>query len=336
MLISFDALADNLWCNMGAKRESIHVQVVERKLPMLAIMGATIVVLLVIAAQASTLAGPCPAATLPPYPSPTACVYLPFLARRLDACTCPLTSTNQYTGGTAYQDDQDDPVRPAYDHADKNLKLRGYASNIDADLQRELVNYGTDDPTLPPQFATMFNPHSVPPLSGFYRVYNWNWASSPEPGSRGDPITSYPVTALGLQTAPGEPLYVPTSAYDIGGGMEVLVLFADESAVALRYTREDSSASQGYTLHVDSICTDPNLLALYNALDDPDGPRYQYHGSGYTYDLPTLAAGQPFGTAKGIEIMVAIVDTGQFMDPRSCNEWWQVRPGYEGGCPGAR
>ena len=87
---------------------------------------------------------------------------------------------------------------------------------------------------------------------------------------------------------------------------------------------------------MDNICTDPNLLALYNTLDDPDGPRYEYHGNGrYGYDLPTLAAGQPFGTARGTEVVVAIVDTGHFMDPRSCEEWWQIRPGYEGGCPGA-
>ena len=302
-------------------------------------VGATrlaVIVLLVMAMTgagqgSSSVAGPAAAITVPP-PD----VHLPLVARGWGSYSCPITSTNQYSSGIAYQYDGDNPVRPAYNHADKNLALRGYAPNPNPDLQRELVSYGTDDPNLPPQLATMFAPYAVPPLSGFYQVYDWNWAPSPDPGSRGDPLTSYPVTALGLQTAPGQPLHVPTSAYGIGEGMEVLVLFADESTIALRYTREDSSASQGYTLHVDNICTDPNLLALYNALDDPDGPRYEYHESrSYAYDLPTLAAGQPFGTARGTEVVVAIVDTGQFMDPRSCNEWWQIRPGYEGGCPGA-
>ena len=185
----------------------------------------------------------------------------------------------------------------------------------------------------------MFDPYRVPALIGFYRVYNWNWAPSPDPGSRGDPITSYPVTALGLQTTPGEILHVPTSGYDIGGGMEVLVLFADEDTVALRYTREDSSGSLGYTVHLDNICTDPNLLALYSSLDEPNGPRYVYvppENRPYSYDLPNLYAGQPLGIARSTEIVVAIVDTGTFMDPRSCNEWWQIRPDYSGTCPPAR
>jgi hypothetical protein len=173
----------------------------------------------------------------------------------------------------------------------------------------------------------------VPALSAFYRVYGWNWSPSPEPGTRGLPLTNYPVTALGLQTTPGEPLHLPTSGYDIGQGMEALVIFADERTIALRYTREDSSASSGYTVHVDNICTDPNLLALYNTLDSPTGPRYQYYGAGYSYDLPVLYAGQTFGTARSTQIVVAIADTGTFMDTRSCNEWWQQRPGYPGSCP---
>jgi hypothetical protein len=259
--------------------------------------------------------------------TPTAFVYLPLAFR--GQYTCPATSSNSYDHGTALQYDTDDPVRPAYLHADKNLALRSY-SPTDLSL-RELVDYGCGDSKQPPQFATLFQPHRVPPLVGFYRVYNWNWATSPEPGTRGDPITDYPATALGLQATPGEVLHVPESDYDIGGGMEVLVLFADEDSITLRYTREDSSAPAGYTVHVDNICTDPNLLALYNALDDAEGPRYQYPN--FSYDLPNLPAGKPFGTARGGEIVVAIADTGAFQDPRSCDDWWQIRPGYVGSCP---
>ena len=115
-----------------------------------------------------------------------------------------------------------------------------------------------------------------------------------------------------------------------GRGAEAIVIFADEDTVTLHYTREDSAAV-GYTLHVDQICTDPNLLALYNSLDAPAGPRYQYPSSGY--NLPVLAAGQPFGTTGFGEMVVAVVDTGAFQDTRSCNEWWQIRPGYTGSCP---
>lgn len=265
--------------------------------------------------------------------------FLPLVVRNQgSAAVCPGSSQHAYSGGTAFQFDQDDPVRPAYAHADKDLALRGYTPNTDAGLQRELVDYGSDDAIQPPQLATLFAPFRVPAFGTFYRVHHWAWAPSPDPGARGDPITTWPVTALGMRTTPGETLHVPRSGYEIapGDALEAIVLFADADTVALRYTREDSSGSAGYTVHVDRICTDPNLLALYNTLDDPDGPRYVYRPPDqrpYTYDLPALAAGQALGVARGSEIVVAIVDTGGFMDTRSCDEWWQVRPGYAGSCP---
>ncbi|MGC8782282.1 MAG: hypothetical protein ACP5UQ_15585 [Anaerolineae bacterium] len=271
-----------------------------------------------------------------PAPTPAARLYLPVLFRLPPSFACPAGSTNSYASGPAWQYDLDDPVRPAVAHADKNLALRGYARNNDAGFYRELVNYGTDDPTPPPQLATLFDPPRVPPLVGFYRVHDWNWAPSPAPGSRGDPLMTWPITALGLQTTPGEALRVPTSAYDIGQGFEVIVLYADERRVALRYAREDSAGAQGYTVHVDGLCTDPNLLALYSRLDASDGPRYVYRPPEqrpYTYPLPVLAAGQVIGLARTAEVVVAVVDSGSFMDPRSCNEWWQIRPGYAGACP---
>jgi hypothetical protein len=275
----------------------------------------------------------------PSRPTSDAQVYLPLVlgpTPPVPPFACPSSSTNSYASGTAYQYDLDDPVRPAQAHADKNLALRGYTPNTDAGLRRELVNYGTDDPTRPPQLATLFQPARVPPLSGFYRVHDWNWSPSPEPGAPGAPLTTWPVTALGLQVTPGEALLVPESAYDIGQGYEVIVLYADERRVALRYAREDSAGAHGYTVHVDGLCTDPNLLALYLELDAAAGPRYLYRPPNqrpYAYPLPVLPAGKPLGVGRGSEVVVAIVDTGSFMDPRSCKEWWQIRPGYAGVCP---
>jgi hypothetical protein len=262
--------------------------------------------------------------------------YLPATLRGETAVfSCPTSSSNVYVGGAVTQEELDNPVRPAYDHADKNIALRSYTLNTDSGLKRELVDYGAGDPAPPPQFATLFSPTRVPDFSGFYQVHNWNWATSPAPGTRGDPIQSPPVTALGLKGSAGEMLRIPSSGYDIGGGFEAVVLFADEDTVTLAYTRFDTAA-RGYAVHIDNICTDPNLLALYNSLDDPQGPRYVYVDPGnrpYAYDLPTLAAGQPIGTVGAGDPVVAIADTGTLQDPRSCNEWWQVRPGYAGTCP---
>lgn len=245
---------------------------------------------------------------------------------------CSTTTGIAYASGIAYQQDYlDNPVRPAWNHADKNLDLRSY--NLDLVDTKGLVHVNPDplETKQPPQFATFFNPYRVPTFSNVYRVNNWNWATSPSPGTRGTPVTVPPVTVVGFQTTPGEQLHVPTSDYDIGGGMEVIVIFADANSITFKYTREDSTQPNGYTLHVDNICTDTNLLALYNQLDSPSGPRYQYHWTGfhtYSYNLPNLPAGQVFGTAFGTEIRVAIVDTGAFLEPRACTSggrhWWEV------------
>lgn len=298
-------------------------------------MGFAVLALLMLAAVQPGVATP----TLIDF-TPTAYVYVPAVIRQpTPTPICPVTSDRQYSQGIAFQYELDDPVRPASTHPGKNLEMRGYSLNTDPNLRRELIDYGVGDPTPPPQFATMFEPYRVPELTSFYQVHHWIWAVSPDPGVPADPIENPPVTALGLGIVPGEEIRVPTSGYDIGGGMEVLVLYADEDTVALRYTRDDSSGSPGYTVHIDNICVDPNLVALYETLDDPYGPRYVYvppENRPYTYDLPTLPAGKVIGVAKEEEMVVAIVDTGTFLDPRSCNDWWQDRPGYGGSCPLAR
>jgi hypothetical protein len=268
--------------------------------------------------------------------TPTASVYLPLVMQ--EEFRCPATSSNTYTTGIAYQADWDDPVRPAYNHADKNLEMRSWDPNTYHALKRELISYNVlDRDPRAPQFATMFRPHRVPELVGFYQVHHWNWAPSPIPGTQAGVITFPAVTALGLGMTQGEPLHVPESGYEIspGNAAEVLVLFADADSITFKFTREDSAAT-GYTLHVGNICTDPNLLALYDALDDPAGPRYVYkplEERPYAYSMVEMAEGQAFGVARGDEIVLAIVDTGSFLDPRSCYDWWEYRPGYTGTCP---
>lgn len=309
----------------------------EQKLTFIAV-GVGILTVLLLSSFLDTSS----ATSLPLDFTPTAYVYLPLV---IGPYKCPETSTNQYSQGIAYQYDEDDPVRPAYNHADKNIELRGYTLNTDS--ERDLRDYGSDDPTRPPQLATLFETSRVPEFLNLYRVHDWDWADPPDPGERSDPIETPPVTALGVQTTPGEPLHIPESGYSIGGDppMEVIVLFADEDTVALHYAREDTvggppkecanGGGPGYTVHVDNVCTDPNLLALYNELDDPDGPRYEYklfEECPYSYDLPTLQEKQVFGTARSTEAVIAVVDTGAFMDTRSCREWWQVRPGYGEDC----
>jgi len=81
----------------------------------------------------------------------------------------------------------------------------------------------------------------------------------------------------------------------------------------LKYTREDNVVA-GYTLHLENICVDANLLALYR----------QLNAAGRS-ELPALRPGQSLGRASGSEIDAAIRDSGAFLDPRSRKDWWQGR-----------
>ena len=113
---------------------------------------------------------------------------------------------------------------------------------------------------------------------------------------------------------PGEPIHVPDSGYSIGtlsGSYEVLVLYASEHRITLKYTRDDN-VIYGYTIHVEGVCVAPELLTLYETWDAAGRTR-----------LPALRAGQAFGRARSSEIEVAIRDTGDFLDPRSRKDWWQ-------------
>jgi hypothetical protein len=113
--------------------------------------------------------------------------------------------------------------------------------------------------------------------------------------------------------APEETIHVPESGYTIGSGYEVLVLYASRERITLKYTRNDNVVS-GYTLHVENVCVEPTLLALYQAWNDAGRSQ-----------LPALRAGQAFGRARGDEIGVVIRDNGTSMDPRSRKDWWQGR-----------
>jgi hypothetical protein len=94
-----------------------------------------------------------------------------------------------------------------------------------------------------------------------------------------------------------------------------MVLYAEEQRITLNYTRRDTVAN-GYAVHLENICVDPNLLALYRAQVNAEGWRA-------TGRLPALRNNQALGTALGSELKVAIRDRGAFMDPRSRKDWWQ-------------
>ncbi|MCB0162742.1 MAG: hypothetical protein KDI79_00860 [Anaerolineae bacterium] len=232
------------------------------------------------------------------------------------AATCPTDSSSSYElipiEGRPLKD------HPAYVHGDLNLALRGYVPT-NAPLGLTSYEGATDGDA--PQLHGLFEPNRVPQFTNVYRINDWIWDSSQcgghPRGCPGPPAdTFWPVTLVGVATTPGEPIYLPERGGQIySGGYSALVLYAEEKRITLGYTRRDTVAA-GYVVHLENVCVNPNLVALYKAQEDADG----WLASGH---LPGLRNNQSLGTAFSYEIQVAIRDAGTFMDPRSQKDWWR-------------
>ena len=201
---------------------------------------------------------------------------------------------------------------PASAHPDLNLALRGYRL-APGNPFKGFVFYSGDADAYAPRLTDLFADQRAPTFINVYQVYQWdgNW-----PGSFW-PILSPEVTMAGLAATAGEILYLPgtfTPNAIYGDEYQALVLYAEEERLTLKYTREDN-VIQGYTIHLEGICVEPSLLALYRASD----------AGGRAY-LPGLKVRQPLGRARGSEVKIAVRDTGTFMDPRSHKDWWRDVP----------
>lgn len=228
-------------------------------------------------------------------------VYLPIVARSIN-CDTPVDSYDAlFTIGDP------DTLTPET-HPSYNLGYRGYEPTS---APLELVELGPVHDVNAPQFNTMFVDGRLPTFRSAYHRYRW------VNGQPQDTNSLWDVTVLGLATTPGEIIRVPDSGYDIGGGNDALVLYADEQRVTLKYTGEDNIVF-GYTVYIEGFCVDPDLLALYQ----------QLHAAG-RHQLPAVPGSVAIGRAAGPEVKVAILDTGSFLDPRSCNDWWQA---HNSGC----
>ncbi|MBI4791018.1 MAG: hypothetical protein HY782_28645 [Chloroflexi bacterium] len=201
-----------------------------------------------------------------------------------------------------------DPTdRPAEIHPDLNLAVRGY---VPTSAELQLIQYDHPFDSQAPQLTGLFADNRLGVVTSAFQVYDWDWPAD----RRGLPIADPPVTLAGLAATPEELVRVPSSGYDVGWlptGYEVMVLYASAHSITLKYTRDDN-VKTGYTLHLENICVEPTLLNLYRTMNNAGRSR-----------LPSLFSGQPVGRAMSNEIMVAIRDTGAFLDPRWRNDWWQ-------------
>lgn len=236
----------------------------------------------------------------------TSYVYFPLVSRT-DTCG-PIPGVSYGTLSTI------DPMSgiSAENHPDLNLALRGYEL---VDAYKGLIDLGGQTDPNAPQLPGLFADNLTGTarlsdiFSNVYAVHKWDWSCN----CRGPVYTKTQVTLAGLAAIPGETIHVPPSGYDIGGGYGVLVLYASADRITLKYTREDNVVS-GYTIHLEHVCVEPSLLALYRAMD-----------AAGRVQLPALLPGQALGRAAGSEIGVAIRDAGAWLDPRSRKDWWKGR-----------
>jgi hypothetical protein len=240
----------------------------------------------------------------------------PVVAEPVSDPLCPASSSAAFElipiEGYALRD------HPAEVHGDLNLALRGYIPSGEA---LGLITYEGNTDGDAPQLAGLFEPNRAARIQSTYHVNDWIWDSSKCGGHpRGCPgppaATFWPVTLVGLATAPGEAIYPPERGAQIySGGYTAVVLYAEAHRITLGYTRR-SSVAVGYVVHLEDVCVNSNLVALYWAQLDAEG----WNDTGR---LPALRNNQALGQALGFEIKVAIRDAGSFMDPRSQKDWWR-------------
>ncbi len=183
------------------------------------------------------------------------------------------------------------------------MVLRGW-SPTSSTLGLVDINGPTD--ALAPKLNTLFTDDRVPTFVQNYRVNEWDWKTNSGAG----PITTWDVTLSGFATMADEVLELPNSGYDIGAGKQARVLYVSDNSITLKYTGEDNVVS-GYTIHAEGVCVEPSLRALYESKD-----------SAGRNELPALSGNEAFGRARGSEVLIAIRDTGGFMDPRAKKDWW--------------
>ncbi len=208
----------------------------------------------------------------------------------------PATSSNSYT---MIPLEQPRDSRPPDEHGDLNLKLREPQPSSAEPTLVEIPGSGVDPSSL--KLSSVFEPNFV----ATYAVYDWDWGCN----CPGDLLPEDEAVLVGIETMPGEPIFIPKTERDIyDGKYYAVVLYASEDSLTFVYARNGTVAS-GYTVHYLGLHTDPNLLALYR--DSPAN------------ELPGLTLETPVGVAASDELIVAVRDNGKFLDARSKKDWWE-------------
>lgn len=217
---------------------------------------------------------------------------------------------------------------PAAQAPDMNVNLRGKVAITGIKDLIASPNTGSLVDPRAPKICTMFTPMRKPEISNLYAIHKI--------GTDGrtvlDALEARQPAAISFKTTANEQIKMPATGvlsgntlqnpYNIGGGYEAMVQYADNDSIFLHVSSHDVNhidGVEGYAMHITNINTDPALVSLYQSLNSQGRNA-----------LPAVKANQVLGTAKGGEVTVYIRDSGDFLDPRWIADWWTGCPGVNG------
>jgi len=125
---------------------------------------------------------------------------------------------------------------------------------------------------------------------------------------------------------------MPSTGYDIGGGMEAMVVFAASDRVTLHIGRHEyftgtktcangKTCSGGHWIYVKNICVDQQIQNTYNRME---GAQKAAGADLNPIQLPMVRAGQILGKASGNSVLVGVRDNGPFISIYKSDYWGGV------------
>ncbi len=138
---------------------------------------------------------------------------------------------------------------------------------------------------------------------------------------------------LTIPTDIGADVKVPATGYDIGGGYEAMVVFAESDRVTLHIGRHEyfvgsdenncngGRCSGGYWIYVKGICVDQKILDAYNNVKSI---QEQANADKNPIQLPMVKPGHTLGKAIGNSVTVGVRDNGPFISTSKPIYWTGV------------
>ncbi len=134
-----------------------------------------------------------------------------------------------------------------------------------------------------------------------------------------DTLVKGEAPALLVPINPGDPVKMPATDYDIGGGKEAMVVFAANDRITLHMSRAEyirgsgenncngGPCSGGYWIYIRGICVDQQIVNKYNSIE---AAQKSAGANKNTIQLPMIDPGRILGKAASTAVEVIVRDNG--------------------------